>query len=900
MKHWFLHISLLFTLICFGISCEDVEALSDAAEVEMFAVAHSSPSSIILGDPEINTAEALIRIPMLYGKYNFPLHLRLSVITSKDIDKVLGIDFAEDVIFDTTTDTKTFYVVAASGFTKKWTIQLVETQLLEQTQIERFEILSHTPAQALLGALASVKHTSSEVDIFMIDAGFPLSVVPRIQLSEFAHIDGYADGDAITFAEANAKLPLKVVAESGKEQTWHAKLVQCMDVHDLSTIPVPIRNRLDLPAEALHFDLSAGELKEFTTDFDTGLILIEAKGATFPVTVNAGSLPIDADAQIVGREADDTFTFNHYDDAVTFYIVDNVSTHYIQWTVKFAEWKNKDANIEAFTITESSPALISIESPVEINTLSATISMKITAGAGNFPLSITADVSVSNNATLKNGQTSPITHTFATIDDVLEITVVAENGSEKVWRVEIINADPNSDKRVDTDVLSFLAYEYSSQENALTGSKVVIDPEAVVNQADKTISIKIKNWKKYFPLKVKALIDLSTGATISTPGFGQEDELVFNTPTSTKSFTVTAENQLNTAVWTIQFIDEEPDKSSAANLVDFVIGANISSGNTIDKYFIEPSKRQITLLLLTTSLPGESLKINPTFTLSPRAYLLDIENSEEIAFTSLSHEKTFRIMAEDETTIQSWKIVLVFAPQLTNWNLDTWSDNKNAEGWSSANAALSSNPTTTRVSPGYGGTGYAAKMTSTTATMVIKIMASGSLFQGHFVFNLGYATRPKLMTWFGVPWGGKPIALEADYTYSRGSQRVKPSGLNFVNVNGDDYGSATIELLHWDGTGSFEYHAVTPDDGYSNYEIPSNITVTARAMNDHIAPTSSWQKLRLNLATLDSTKPSTHMHITFASSYEGDLQIGAPGSTLTIDNVRLIYYEPEAGAIVKQ
>jgi hypothetical protein len=160
-----------------------------------------------------------------------------------------------------------------------------------------------------------------------------------------------------------------------------------------------------------------------------------------------------------------------------------------------------------------------------------------------------------------------------------------------------------------------------------------------------------------------------------------------------------------------------------------------------------------------------------------------------------------------------------------------------------------------------------------------------------------YADKPKLMTWFGIPWAARPVALEADYTYQRGAQLVNSA---HDPVSGVDEGSATIELLHWAGNGTLKYHTIAPDDAYgktgSEAESPG-ITVTARAKQEHIAPTTGWQTLRMELATLDASKTPNYIHITFASSARGDKQIGADGSTLVIDNVRLLYYQPESGAI---
>jgi hypothetical protein len=867
-------------------ACERVELLSDAAEVVLFRIDGSAPATIELAAPEIDRAAGLITIPVLYGKHDFPLHIRASVTLSEGAVRALHVDFNEEIVFHTVDSERSFYVVAASGKVKQWTLRLREVVLDEQTQIDGFDILSCTPNTALVARQAKIAHIPSRVNVMVIPGSAPSAIVPAIACPEKTTIAGYTEGQPLTFGIPASDVPLTLTAESGKTQTWTVGLVECRDVHGLPNISPELKKRLNLPEASLIWTLSGGmELMRLSTDFATGTIEIAARGTAFPATV-AGTIPVQENTQPVGRAVDDPFVFTQFDDEHTFYIIDNASQSYIQWTVRLTEWKNPAADIAGFVVTHSAPSSIALRTPVNIDPLRGAVNIAVTAGMADFPLTVTPDITLASGAQF--GSPPPTVLTFATPDEVHELVVVAENGATKTWRVKIVDEDPATPAATGVEVIACTVIRYSSSENPLTGSKTTIDPTAVVDPVNRIIRLSITDWKKYFPLKIQAVAELSAGATIATNGFDDADEIVFTHWTETKTFVVQAENPAYTAEWTIQLVDHEPAKSAEATVTGFSIAAAVSAGSTVDVGYIEPEKRQVTILLSEAVLP---VRINPTISVSPGACVLDLPAGDELLFTTFETVKTFRVMAEDETAIRQWSIVLVHAPQLPNGTLDQWTpDNRNAPGWSNPNAT--GVVVVSPLSPGFGNTGLAAQLTSRTATIFnLNITASGSLFLGEFRYNIANADKPKLMTWFGIPWNGRPTALEADYAYQRGATLVNA---NHEIVPGQDYGSATIELLHWDGTGVFEYHSLNGHEGYGT--VPANITVTARGITEAINNTTGWRKLHIDLAPLNTARIPNHLHITFASSWQGDLQIGAHGSTLQLDNIRLIYYTPETGA----
>ena len=764
----------------------------------------------------------------------------------------------------------------------------MENILNEQTQISRFTVTGYTPAEAVISTDANIKYSENEIEILTLSPVFPLSITPAITLSgQNARITGYAPGEALTFATVDATVALQVKAESGKTQTWTVKLVQCRDAAAEPTLSIPTKNRLALPAGGLSFDLSQGTVQEITQDFASGVITLLTQGTVFPVTVKA-HLPLHPAARLVACPADTTFTVTEFEAADGFYIVDTISTYYKRWTLRLAPYRHGEAAIKTFALSGLS-APVTMDAPV-INARNATVTLKITAGAAHFPFTAGVTMTLSEGAQVKGGSLT-FTQAFTRLDSAYTLTVVAENGYERAWDIRFVNADPAyAAKRTGSNVTAFTILGYSSQQNPLTGSRVELAPEAGIDTVTKNITLKITNWKKYFPLKVKAALSLSGGAESSLDAV---EELEFAVPEAIRPFTVTAEDGSRTE-WTIRLADEEPAKSALAALTDFSIGNRLSANSRIDKIYIEPGKRQVVILLSQAQFP---LRITPAIAVSPKAYLLNVNSGEEMVFGSFGEHKDIRLMPEDESSAVTYKIILLNAPQLPNGGLEEWNDAENAAGWANPNAT--GVITMRRLTPGYANTGTAVQLTTATATILgsIKVTASGSMFLGRFDYRIMYASKPKLMTYFAIPWTARPVALEADYTYQPGARLVNS---NHDPVAGTDEGSATIELLHWTGNGEIKYHTIAPEDayGHSGDEAESpGITVIARAKQEHLAATAGWQKLRLHLVTLDAAKTPNYLHITFASSTRGDKQIGANGSALALDNIRLIYYEPEEGSI---
>ena len=166
-------------------------------------------------------------------------------------------------------------------------------------------------------------------------------------------------------------------------------------------------------------------------------------------------------------------------------------------------------------------------------------------------------------------------------------------------------------------------------------------------------------------------------------------------------------------------------------------------------------------------------------------------------------------------------------------------------------------------------------------------IASGNLFIGRF--DIGNAlSKPLEATKFGEPFTAKPISLTGHFRYKAGPKFFEKG----VEVNKKDM--MHIYAIFYESTDD------TPMlDGNiqeNNYEHP-NMVAVAILENPHETKGDEWEEFKITFdyarygKTIDPDKLAAgkyHLGIVFASSVNGATFAGAPGSTLMIDELKLI------------
>jgi hypothetical protein len=168
---------------------------------------------------------------------------------------------------------------------------------------------------------------------------------------------------------------------------------------------------------------------------------------------------------------------------------------------------------------------------------------------------------------------------------------------------------------------------------------------------------------------------------------------------------------------------------------------------------------------------------------------------------------------------------------------------------------------------------------------------------------MGGLTDPISLTHFGLPFGtsGKILGIEADVIYSPGATTIGGTGIR-------ELGSCVIELLKPKPgyeNAEFRYHGGYPDrDAHSANNAEPVAHARARLGNSSgtawdgtgikVVSAAEWTAIQVLFDYENGEMPEfTHLHIVFASSSRGDLFEGVVGSTLKVDNVRILYEKEE-------
>ena len=989
----------LWCAVWFMAACVHVKDMDDQADIATCTLSSFTPQTVVFGTPYL--AEDDVVLPLDYGKYEFPVTLSLALTTAQTIDKILGFDAENTLVFETPDTERKINLIALSGMVHTYTVRIEVAPRSEEASILGFHVSSFSPASFLLAPEPVVQVVDSDIKLFGLDkdAHFPLTVNANMDISEGATTPDFPAGTPFVFDSFRQSLPVQVVASSGKKHDWTVSLVPLQEVTLPTETDEAAWERMGV-GDKVQVSLATEGLELVGVDIDDakGLITAEVKHhhVDFPWQASFHFIQ-NPYTQLMGYVFDEPLSVTGWEDNVPFYIMDDIENQARKWQLAWKRWLNDVANVTRFDVISftskegrmelGQPTVDSIQASVAIpvftaadfplsltkvameisqgavahipdtltfpthratvpfevvaengtkkdwnvvldpwyktgyevtsftvrdfhsqsgnvrfesmtaktDSLTATVSLVLKAGY-DFPLSIDAfDIQLSEGAVL---QESYETFLFEDITTTIPLTVVAESGESKRWTLALV------DERVENKEALVTSYYIASYEGTTTtGNNLEMASWGRVDTTTKTISLVITDWPQKMPLTVHGVLALSKNAILSAPsGFTLEHQFVFHSLEETHSFSVLSESKTVETHWTVQLVNEAPERSHQAEVVDFVTGTPSTGFEFAEKY-LEPDARKIVLLVKTRPQADAVLTINPKVSVSEGAKLLDLVSGAPLAL-SFGKTTSFRVMAEDESITQ-WTVSLLYAPQLFNSGFELWGNDANGvtnlmpsdgKGWTTGNNAQVSG--TVRVA-GYNSQ-YAAQMRTQLKTMSLGFiqvtsLAAGAVLLGTFTLSIlpEDIAHPSNMTKFGVPFtaDANPIAMEVDFKYEPQPQRVYtepiPGTFTFrkaVNVSGPDKATLCTELHHLD-SGGWSY------DMNDRKHMIASAEYYAEGRTD-------WTHLHVDLQPVPGKENAkmTHIVVRMSSSYEGDYFKGANNSALTVDNFTLIYYKPTSSA----
>lgn len=893
------------------ISCEKVAQLSDSARVEEISILTADPDRVIFDQPVIKGE--VIELPIIYGKYLFPITISLDIKTEAGCKQILGFDGGgNEFTFDNQNHVRELYTVASSGATTRWKLQIVDAQSNESAEIARIGVTAGEGSEMLAAPYARIDKVNSEIVFQALgSAAYPLSFVPEFTLSDGAD---WADGaeipaETLTFEEKTSTMKYTVEAASGLTKTWtfRSEIVAQTDNGSTASLTEDQVERLMPETSKIKFQAGTAQLTGATTEFNVSkiggrinlMIRPVARAMEFPVKATV-EVPVHANSALFGAPADNSYTFESYTDTKQFWIVDKISGLAKSWTIALAPELNTDIlglTISAYTSTPGNEVIGVDTDQVVIDHENSRITVPVGRIDGaaidpkekiNLKLTFALELPEGSTSTSKSSS-----HTYVT--NTATITVKTSNGQQsRSWTLYL--KDKNAAASSDTGISNF-SYAYTSKDNRMK----LYSTSVVADNNSHRITLKITAGPKAFPLTLtnKIMKLSSSGATVVEQQIADYDTpLTFESLTSTKTFTVRAEDGTEQQ-WTIDL--ESQATGHKAEITSFLVGK--ITGGSLTAVKIEPETNRIRMEIEGVPPFYATVSIET----SESATVTGLENGI-LAINNYNHEIPLTVTSQDEEVTKTWT-VYVDKPvevQIDNSDFELWGEFKNINsgtytidptpgagyGWGTANLTLFNIGVTGTMPVERADGTLAAEMTTSNQNTMLYgyVVASGTLYTGLFNFNLSYITQPRKMTKFGIPYTARPTSFSMEVKYVPGPQMKEATKENnkyvIHDIAGVDKGHIWVELLRWSGNGAIDY------DG--NSEGSEDITVLGRAelvIDGANNPYKEWSKITLPMVYdpqyADITP--THIAVVMSSSKDGDKFIGAFDSKLSVDHFVINY-----------
>lgn len=216
---------------------------------------------------------------------------------------------------------------------------------------------------------------------------------------------------------------------------------------------------------------------------------------------------------------------------------------------------------------------------------------------------------------------------------------------------------------------------------------------------------------------------------------------------------------------------------------------------------------------------------------------------------------------------------------------DDWATGNAGYGLTNGSAGPEAYPSTV-LDEGYEGKGVKLVTCSTGpfGQMVKLPLAAGNLFLGTFDMSIALKT-PRLATGFGLPFDKKPKTFTGYYKYTPG-EKFQNKDESIVEGKVDKASVYAILYRNHDEDGN---PVVLNGDN-----VQTSPLIVAKAIAANIVPTDKWTQFTVDFSYLEDfdldllENRGYNLAVVFSSSADGAFFQGAIGSTLCIDNVKII------------
>lgn len=539
----------LFFFILFAtsfFSCAKLDKFSDDNAVTSFKAVSQKPEIII---EEATIEDDTIFIPVIYGKYAFPMPFTATITTSPGINKIIGVDFSRELVFEHINSQIKFHVVAQSGATRTYVIRPKEIPLDENNYI--YGNVSYTsvlPSESILSSVAHHDLAGDNLRLFGVELDYPITVVPVFSIAPTSHFDmiwlegksasPYAEGMVLTFENDETAYCLRVISQSGLAKVWKITLQSCVLVD--GDDPLARNVNLDPRSVSVSSSQSGLTINETRVDNSSGSIMVfPSKTNIRPLLLNVNIQANDL-ADLIYMKRDTVFTFGDYDETKTFYILDYYNGVAQKWMLSLNEQRSNQAQVLAFRYNYEAgpisaipggqatvPSIVMDLSKVyispqerEITLIYQSYQIDQNAESPNWWRCTLKeiDIALSEGATC----TMPIIEWKATaggqaaglLGQVRTFDVTAEDGTTSIWSIRLKPAEGfslSSECRIKAMTIERVVPDYTLFDNN------PVD----INDVNKKIVLKLKEDDECYPMQVFPGYVISDYASVASQSADQ-------------------------------------------------------------------------------------------------------------------------------------------------------------------------------------------------------------------------------------------------------------------------------------------------------------------------------------------------------------------------------------------
>lgn len=526
-------------------SCRKVSELSDNNNIATISVAGEKPEEVVFDTPRIEDKKIII--PLRFGKYLFPLQVKLDIKTEMSVDKILGFDSQGYLTFESISSINVISVVAKSGMTSKYEVLLEELPSNDLSEIEKFTVKTHLPPEYNFISEALIDEPTSTVKIYSISNSAPFTIVPEIYLSAGAGFKDYKANDPISFETLTAKKNFKIVSESGREQVWQVILspATILNEQNESEIPSDVTQRL-----GIEFNRVISTSQTAGVEIDT--LLVSNRNSS--ITIFANSLQNNPSATVKldistdkysclsGFKSGESINFKVWREKKKFFIGDQITGWAKEWTI---EWRSINDFAEILNIGKNGYSSADgkvIIGDFTINRSERTITIPVLE-KGTFPLVLDGCLPLLSTGAVSN---MPSTLNFSNINDYIVFNVTKSDLNEQ-WK--ILLSDNFTPKSEQNEVIDFITGSPSAS---------YIFSEKYLESGKSQITLIVENYNSSRQLKIAPLIKISEKAKFD--GLVSGATIVLS-PDDDYKFSVIAENG-SSREWKIKLIDAQQISNS--------------------------------------------------------------------------------------------------------------------------------------------------------------------------------------------------------------------------------------------------------------------------------------------------------------------------------------------------